>query len=234
MARPKSTKPIKEKIQSVRLTKEDYVKIKKLYGSIQKYLDIMIKTLPIVILIACKQAEVAPREEALDVNSTNKTAAPIIRERIYAISRSQNELGFDIDADCNESRCVIEGKIYNYTAYKKVDLFNFVESHSVFNVRGTVNYDQVSGRYEGQLVSEDRFTNRDLYGMTFTVNFDSETKTLRLQAPREGSMGTSTCISNSSTVLKEEFDEFIQTTTQTFWTSYFYSNSNYTPWSSCE
>ena len=45
MARPKSTKPTKNQLKAIRLTEEDLMKIKKIYGSLQKFIDLMVKTL---------------------------------------------------------------------------------------------------------------------------------------------------------------------------------------------
>jgi len=47
--RPESEKPTKDKKISARLTEEDYMKIKSVYGSLQKFLDLMVKAVPIIV-----------------------------------------------------------------------------------------------------------------------------------------------------------------------------------------
>lgn len=59
MARPKSTKPTKNQLKAIRLTEEDLMKIKKLYGSLQKFIDVMVKMLPLIILISCGSMNVS-------------------------------------------------------------------------------------------------------------------------------------------------------------------------------
>jgi len=51
MGRNKTNKPTKEKITSIRLTKEQYEAIKRLYGSVQKFFDTMARVLPLIALI---------------------------------------------------------------------------------------------------------------------------------------------------------------------------------------
>jgi len=126
MARPKSTKPIKDKILSVRLTKEDYVKIKKAYGSIQKYLDIMIKTLPIIILISCKAPEAPievaktsiPVENIVEPEEAFEIETSMYSKMVYGTS-SPTYFAYSLDVKCTDTKCYIEGVAHEGQSWQR-------------------------------------------------------------------------------------------------------------------
>ena len=112
MGRPKSTKPTKSKKISVRLTEADYMKIKSIYGSIQAFLDLIVKTLPLVLLFSCNSPSAPVSSEAISA------AAPTAKTgTLYAVvgwfQRSVS-LGYVINYSCTEDECKITGELRTY------------------------------------------------------------------------------------------------------------------------
>ena len=201
------------------------------------FFNMMIKTLPIVLFIGCNEAQKAAMEKLAETTTQSKSASfdtQVSKEKIYAISNNQNELGFNLAVECSEGRCKFTGTVYNYSGMEKTDKINFVDSHSKINVFGTLNETENEGVYDGILKSGDYFLTSDITGLDMIVVYDSNTQTLKMQVKREDSYSTaSRCISNSTTVQEEEFNDFINNTTQTFWTNYFESDATAPLWSDC-
>lgn len=51
MGRPKSDKPLKDNLATIRMTGDVMKKIKETYGSVQKFFDVVSKALPIFALV---------------------------------------------------------------------------------------------------------------------------------------------------------------------------------------
>lgn len=189
MARPKSTKPIKDKILSVRLTKEDYVKIKTTYGSIQAFLDLMIKTLPIVLLMACNGVPSTSQEAPVD-----QSIAKIYKTdyaSIEFISRGA-ALSYKLTHHCDDYQCEIHGDLgtylnnvqYNGTGY--LADFHFVKT---IIRRADGNF------YQGQICDRD---GRLCYELRFNP-------TSKYAAVSNGAV----CMISYKYIYKEEYDLFI-------------------------
>ena len=205
--------------------------------SMKAFLDMIIKTLPIVLLISCNGAQQAAVEKLTDTTIQNKAASLDAEEsevKIYAISNNQNELGFNLSVECTEVNCKLSGAVYNYSGMEKTDKINFVDSHSRINVIGVLAETENEGVYSGMLRSSDYFQTSDITGLDMIVIYDNNTQTLKMQVKREDSYSTAArCISNSTTVQEEEFNDFINSTTQTFWTNYFESDAAAPLWTAC-
>lgn len=204
--------------------------------TLKSRINFFLKILPIFIVIACKGApgDVSSLQEANNTKSIASAEIESQEMKIYAISNSQNELGFNLTVECTEVNCKLTGVLYNYSGMEKTDKVNFVDSHSRINVIGVLAETANEGVYSGILRSSDYFQTSDITGLDMIVIYDNNTQTLKMQVKREDSYSSaSRCISNSTIVQEEEFNDFINNTTQTFWTNYFESDAAAPLWTTC-
>lgn len=111
MARPKSLKPTKNQLKAIRLTEEDLMKIKKLYGSLQKFIDAMVKMLPLIILISCGggAGSSASQNSEVGLAATNG--------ELYAKAddvRKPYSLGYDLSYSCSGDTCSFTGELHHW------------------------------------------------------------------------------------------------------------------------
>lgn len=97
MARPKSKEPTKDRKISLRVTEANYMKIKSVYGSIQRFFDLMLKVLPVLILVSCGQGG-----DTVNTGSQNEEGSIVANYR-------------QINYSCDGLICIISDNDYKYT-----------------------------------------------------------------------------------------------------------------------
>lgn len=109
MARPKSLKPTKNQLKAVRLTEEQLMKIKAIYGSLQKFIDLMVKTLPIILLLSCGGAKSGSQnsEQGLGATTGDLYAKSVNIQKPYS-------LGYDLSYSCSGSTCSFTGELHHW------------------------------------------------------------------------------------------------------------------------
>lgn len=137
MARPKSTKPTKSKKISARLTEADYMKIKAVYGSIQAFLDLMVKALPILILVSCN-----PPLESNNPESPSETFDTIGSMKSGFTNLNINTaLGADIVYKCNSMRCYLTGDLYSL--YNNTTIKSTIVNNAIMEIQGAKAYGEI-------------------------------------------------------------------------------------------
>jgi hypothetical protein len=113
MARPKSLKPTKNQLKAVRLTKDDLVKIKTLYGSLQKWIDLMIKVLPVLLFISCGGgAGGGAASSSAGTTSGSNTTGNIYAKAVSI--QKEYSLGYDLSYSCSGNTCSFSGEFHHY------------------------------------------------------------------------------------------------------------------------
>lgn len=106
MGRPKIANP-KTEIGRVRLTESEMKKIKKSHKTFSAFVRAMIKTLPmaaLVILASCGKG-------------TPSTPKAPVSGHLYAIAdinEKQSTLGYDLEFNCNDKLCNLEGEVHHF------------------------------------------------------------------------------------------------------------------------
>lgn len=127
MARPKSVNP-KSKIISVRLTEDQYMKIMKRYGSVQKLVNHILALIGLVLLVSCNgggasSTPTAPVEVPAPTTTETPTVAPTVSTSStgfvanIAPEHAPHESGYALSYSCTDSGndCQISsGKFYFY------------------------------------------------------------------------------------------------------------------------
>lgn len=152
MVRPKSTKPIKSKKISARLTEADYMKIKAVYGSIQAFLDLMVKTLPILVLVSCKGVEV-PADSAKASTAKEETVIPTEPEEVYEIdtniystinyyTATPQRLAYSLSVKCTDTKCYVSGMLYEFIRTRGLNT-DGIKDVAVLDRHGEFSYGEI-------------------------------------------------------------------------------------------
>jgi hypothetical protein len=215
MARPKSKDPIKSRKISLRLTEEDYMKIKSVYGSLQKFLDLMVKAVPIIALMSCNAPQTA--SEVARVTDTAQGKSYTSQGAIYAVAgwfQRSTDLAYKLSYQCDDYECLIDADLGSYLDNTQYNGTGYLSDYHV--AQQTIN--KADGNfYQGQICNGQNLC------MDIRINFI--TKYIAV------SDGTN-CMHSSKISTSEEYNSFVSSFTSNLTNSGYLKIWN-TPESAC-